>query len=494
MVKRFNKFDPQLVVVEQLDGSAIALTNEAKLSLYKKSQKSGIPTNILETVYYRGYKIWNESFGQTPEQFAFDRVNSFIAGGFAADLDDDLITEDGKGYKNPTGGLTQKGRDHYNRTTGSHLKAPVTTPPSKLKKGSRAANRRKSFCARMGGVEGPMRKPNGEPTRKALALRKWNCEETQINEKTCNCWDGYKRVPGTKPCAQGSCARPSTINEKRGLWDNIHAKQERIKNGSGEHMRKPGSKGAPTAAALKNSQNEELIVIGETIGNVKTLKPDTKKYWKERHTLSMAKRKAANSPQPKMTSMDTDDLVKQYLAKGGSIKKEEYTGSDPKSSDPNNPLSRMDGTYSGAKVYADSTPGQKLAHTADGDKPRKTLKTIKKVMKEDAIADNDKLTKFRKDLADAALDQKINAVKVSVGGAGDKEPHPATQLPTKFADRKKAAQTTDTNTGVKKPDINGDIQRNINSRLAPVLGGLKQKMDGKFRQNSISRMSEENND
>jgi hypothetical protein len=27
----------------------------------------------------------------------------------------------------------------------------------------------------MGGVDGPMKKPNGEPTRKALALRKWNC-------------------------------------------------------------------------------------------------------------------------------------------------------------------------------------------------------------------------------------------------------------------------------------------------------------------------------
>jgi len=87
----------------------------------------------------------------------------------------ETVSEDAKGYKNPTGGLTQKGRDHYNRETGGHLKAPVTTPPSKLKVGSKAANRRKSFCARMSGVEGPMKKPNGEPTRKALALRKWNC-------------------------------------------------------------------------------------------------------------------------------------------------------------------------------------------------------------------------------------------------------------------------------------------------------------------------------
>jgi len=52
---------------------------------------------------------------------------------------------------------------------------PVTTKPSKLKPGSKAAKRRKSFCARMGGNKGPMKKPNGKPTRKALALRKWNC-------------------------------------------------------------------------------------------------------------------------------------------------------------------------------------------------------------------------------------------------------------------------------------------------------------------------------
>jgi hypothetical protein len=45
-----------------------------------------------------------------------------------------------------------------------------------------------------------------------------------------------------------------------GLWDNIHAKRERIKAGSGEKMRKPGSNGAPTDAAFKASQNEELVV------------------------------------------------------------------------------------------------------------------------------------------------------------------------------------------------------------------------------------------
>ena len=75
-----------------------------------------------------------------------------------------------------TGGLNQKGVDAYKRENpGSKLQTAVTTKPSKLKKGSKAANRRKSFCARMSGVKGPMKKPNGEPTRKKLALDKWNC-------------------------------------------------------------------------------------------------------------------------------------------------------------------------------------------------------------------------------------------------------------------------------------------------------------------------------
>lgn len=75
--------------------------------------------------------------------------------------------------KNPTGGLNAKGIASYRRENpGSKLKRAVT---GKVKPGSKAAKRRKSFCARMGGMKGAMKKPNGEPTRKALALRKWKC-------------------------------------------------------------------------------------------------------------------------------------------------------------------------------------------------------------------------------------------------------------------------------------------------------------------------------
>ena len=75
-----------------------------------------------------------------------------------------------KNYQYPSGGLNAAGRRYF-KSKGHNLKRPVTGKP---KAGSKAAGRKKSFCARMSGVKGPMRK-NGKPTRKALALRKWNC-------------------------------------------------------------------------------------------------------------------------------------------------------------------------------------------------------------------------------------------------------------------------------------------------------------------------------
>lgn len=78
--------------------------------------------------------------------------------------------------KNPEGGLNKKGIESYRRENpGSKLSMAVTTPPSKLDPDSKAAKRRKSFCARMGGMPGPMKDEKGRPTRKALSLRKWNC-------------------------------------------------------------------------------------------------------------------------------------------------------------------------------------------------------------------------------------------------------------------------------------------------------------------------------
>lgn len=78
-----------------------------------------------------------------------------------------------KEHKNPEGGLSQKGREDYNKATGSNLKPPVSREEA-VKSKAKAA-RRKSFCARMSGVKGPMKDKKGKPTRKALALKKWDC-------------------------------------------------------------------------------------------------------------------------------------------------------------------------------------------------------------------------------------------------------------------------------------------------------------------------------
>lgn len=70
-----------------------------------------------------------------------------------------------KEHKSKSGGLTEKGRKYYNAKTGSNLKRPQPE----------GGSRKKSFCARMSGVKGPMKDSKGRPTRKALALRRWKC-------------------------------------------------------------------------------------------------------------------------------------------------------------------------------------------------------------------------------------------------------------------------------------------------------------------------------
>jgi hypothetical protein len=81
--------------------------------------------------------------------------------------------------KNPEGGLNKAGVASYRRENpGSKLQTAVTTKPSKLKPGSKAANRRKSFCSRMKGMKVKLTsaKTAKDPdSRINKSLRKWNC-------------------------------------------------------------------------------------------------------------------------------------------------------------------------------------------------------------------------------------------------------------------------------------------------------------------------------
>jgi len=84
------------------------------------------------------------------------------------------------GHKRPTksgAGMTQKGVEAYRRKNpGSKLKTAVTTEPSKLKKGSKDSNRRKSYCARSAGQMKKFPKAAKDPdSRLRQARRRWNC-------------------------------------------------------------------------------------------------------------------------------------------------------------------------------------------------------------------------------------------------------------------------------------------------------------------------------
>lgn len=102
-----------------------------------------------------------------------------------ANVDDEDLLSEAEAWqkssgKNKNGGLNKKGVASYRRShPGSKLQTAVTTKPSKLKPGSKAAKRRKSFCARMKGMKKhragakTKRDPNSRINK---ALRKWHCE------------------------------------------------------------------------------------------------------------------------------------------------------------------------------------------------------------------------------------------------------------------------------------------------------------------------------
>jgi hypothetical protein len=210
------------------------------------------------------------------------------------------------------------------------------------------------------------------------------------------------------------------LSEKRGLWDNIHAKRARIKAGSGERMRKPGSKGAPTNTALKVSQSEDAdpcwkdyrqigmkMKGGRSVPNCvpkEETQIEGQANW-ARARKENERSSVANLNQPKKsyvdrkyTPMKSDEkervtaATKDFVSKGGTIQKiapgkktiksfvrpkkymapnqasrvtedinyafEAYIGSEPASKDKNDPKNRFVGTDAIVQNYADTTPGQ----------------------------------------------------------------------------------------------------------------------------------------
>jgi hypothetical protein len=176
-------------------------------------------------------------------------------------------------HHDKTNGLSQKAVNAYRHEhPGSKLKTAVTTKPSKLKKGSKAAKRRKSFCARMGGNKGPMKKPNGKPTPKALALRRWNCESLDykalqdLSSRLEDLWEGaFNQIDIDRQERE-----QSNIFEvgryKDGYWIPLkhHAGHEQAHF----HAKSLKKKYPSMEIGVKSQDGQvELIGVGETTGN-----------------------------------------------------------------------------------------------------------------------------------------------------------------------------------------------------------------------------------
>jgi Family of unknown function (DUF5824) len=141
--------------------------------------------------------------------------------------------------------------------------------------------------------------------------------------------------PGTTPQQWGMARVNSYITKGKtyhtadkdlhegGLWDNIHAKRERIKHGSKEHMRKPGSKGAPSKAAFKSAE-----------------------YTSEAVNPAMHRARLIKRIMKAVTPHDTSKHVKT----GETVELQSKNSDDPDS--------RFDGTNSVVKIYKKDTPGQ----------------------------------------------------------------------------------------------------------------------------------------
>lgn len=161
------------------------MINEKKDACYSKvkSRYSVWPSAYASGALVKCRKVGAANWGNKSKKKNESIINTYATMAFA-------IAEGRKGTmpkkfsvksgdKSAAGGLTAKGVARYRAANpGSKLKTAVTTKPSKLKKGSKAASRRKSFCARMGGMKKRLtssKTANDPDSRINKALRKWNC-------------------------------------------------------------------------------------------------------------------------------------------------------------------------------------------------------------------------------------------------------------------------------------------------------------------------------
>ena len=152
--------DPDAEGVAGISGTK--MRNHASGNDYN-SFKAGLHPNHSDEHAKKLFKATRQGMNLQKEEVGMKDFKTFLA----EDMSGMTIKGGHKRSTESGAGLTAKGVAKYRRQNpGSKIKTAVTTPPSKLKPGSKAANRRKSFCARSRGWTGE---------RGKAARRRWNC-------------------------------------------------------------------------------------------------------------------------------------------------------------------------------------------------------------------------------------------------------------------------------------------------------------------------------
>ena len=325
MVKDVIKFNPQLVIAEHLGLSVVDLTDKQKLSLYKKSQQSGYSTSILEEVYQRGVMSWERGTNKTPEQYAFDRVNSFISDGLAAEIDEDLRQWFDPNH--PKGGwkrLNSKGE-----AIGACGDKEPGEPKPKCMSNEMRAKLSKSERA---SAVATKRRHDSDPERKGKPINVSSFGKGKISEMT-------EFNEENKPTNPSLWSRAKSLaRQKFDVYPSAYA------NGWASKWYK--SKGGGWRTANEEVQYDEAANQAQQAA------------------IAIAMKKAGKKPKNEEV-MDEDcwDGYKRVgmKKKGGKMVPNCVPeGAEKQSKNKNDPSSRFDATTSLVNIYSKDTPGEKV--------------------------------------------------------------------------------------------------------------------------------------
>ncbi len=312
----------------------IELTDKQKLAIYKKSQTSGFSTDVLEEVYYRGYSIWNRSFRETPEQLGFGRINSFIAGGFAAQLDEDLVSErKGLWY------YINAKRKRIAAGSGEKMRKPGD-PGAPTEKAMKAANE-----------EYELEEAESALAKKAAASGVSVGTLRKVYNRGMAAWRTGHR-PGTTPQQWGMARVNSYISKGKGTY---HGADKDLREARLPEVPKDKETGLP--------QKYTTGKVGTDKARAAHFAKGRGKHWDD---------PSAYEPAPGDKTAKTKES--KYTKKARELFGDEYTGAEKVSNNKNDPSSRFDATTSLTNIYKRDTPGQTMEQTS--------LSTIKRVIAE----------------------------------------------------------------------------------------------------------------